>query len=86
MLRRQTVTKATVLKVNIYLGLAYSFKYLVYYHYSRKHGSMKAAMMLKKELRILHLHEKAGRKKLSSSQTVGGAVLNWPKLQTTPPQ
>jgi hypothetical protein len=46
---------------------------------------MKAAMMLK-ELRILHLHEKAGRKRLSSSQTVGGAVLYSTKLQTTPPQ
>jgi hypothetical protein len=47
---------------------------------------MKAAMMLKKELRILHLDEKAGRKRLSYSQTVGGAALYWPKLQTPPPQ
>jgi hypothetical protein len=48
--------------------MAYNFKYLVYYHYNKKHGSMKAAMMLKKELRILHLQEKAGRRRLSSAK------------------
>jgi hypothetical protein len=46
------MTSATLIKENISLGLAYSFRGLVSYHHSRKHGSMQADMVLEKELRF----------------------------------
>jgi hypothetical protein len=49
------MTRAILKKPNIKLGLAYSFRGLVHYHHGRKHGSMQADIMLKKELRVLHL-------------------------------
>ena len=55
------MTKATLTKANIELGLAYSFRGLVHYHHGRKHGSMQADMVLEKELRVLHLDLKAAR-------------------------
>ena len=72
--------KATLIKANISLGLAYCFRGLIHYHHSRKHGSMPADIVLEKELRVLHLdlkvirrdwHPQAARRKLSS--TMGGA-------------
>jgi len=33
-------------------GLAYSFRDSVHYHYSRKHGSLQADVVLKEELRV----------------------------------
>jgi hypothetical protein len=51
------MTKATLIKANIVLGLPYSFRGLVNYHQSSKHGSMQADM--EKELRVLHLDSKA---------------------------
>jgi hypothetical protein len=53
------IAKATLIKANIYFGLAYSFRSLVHYHYSQKHSSMQADMVLEKELRVLHLNPKA---------------------------
>ena len=50
------MTKATLIKENIELGLAYSFRGLVHYHHGGKHGCMQADMVLEKELRILHLY------------------------------
>ena len=47
------MTTTTLIKKNVYLGLAYSFKGLVHYH-SQKHGSVLAYMMLE-EMRDLHL-------------------------------
>jgi hypothetical protein len=44
------MTTATLIKTNISLGLAHSFRCLVHYHHSRKHGNMQADM----ELRVLH--------------------------------
>jgi hypothetical protein len=41
------------------LGLAYSFRTLVYYHHNREHGGSQANVVLKKELRGLHLDPKA---------------------------
>jgi hypothetical protein len=49
------MTKATLIKENISLGLAYSFRGLVHYH-DRKHGSVQAGMVLEKELRVPHLN------------------------------
>jgi hypothetical protein len=44
------------------LGLAYSFRGLVYYHHGRKYGSIQADMVLEKEQRVLHLDWKATRR------------------------
>ena len=49
------MTKATLIKENISLGLAYSFRGSVHYHHGGKHDSMQADMVLEKELRVLHL-------------------------------
>jgi hypothetical protein len=43
------------------LGLAYSFRGLVYYHHVEKHGNLQADMMLEK-LRVLHPDLKAVRR------------------------
>ena len=42
LLWRDTTTTATLLKKNVKLGLAYSFRGLVHYHHGRKHGSTQA--------------------------------------------
>jgi hypothetical protein len=44
------------------LGLAYSFRGSV--HYGRKHGSLKADMVLERELIVLHLDLQAARRRL----------------------
>ena len=56
------MTKTTLIKANIELGLAYSFRGLVYYH-GGKHGSIQADMALE-EPRVLHLNLKATRRRL----------------------
>jgi hypothetical protein len=48
-----TMTTATLIKANILLGLAYTFRGLVCYH-GGKHDSMQADMVLERELRVLH--------------------------------
>jgi hypothetical protein len=53
------MTKATLIKENIELGLAYSFRDLVYYHHGGKHGGRQADMVLEEEQRILY-HNLAG--------------------------
>jgi hypothetical protein len=50
---------ATLIKKNVELGLAYSFRGFVYYHQGEKHANMQADMMLEKELRVLHLDSQA---------------------------
>jgi hypothetical protein len=57
------MTKATLTKESIKLGLPYRFKGAVYYHHGVKHGNMQADM---KELRVLNLDPKEARKKRSS--------------------
>ena len=49
------MTKATLIKENIYLGLAYSFRGLVHYHHGEKNGSIQVDMVLEKKLTALHL-------------------------------
>ena len=56
------MSKATLIKAKISLGLAYSFRGSVHYHHGGKHGSMPADTVLEKELRVLHLDRKAARK------------------------
>jgi hypothetical protein len=38
---------------------------LVHYHHGKKHGRMQADMVLKKELRVLHLDPQAAGKELA---------------------
>ena len=40
------------------MGLVYTFRDSVYYHYDRKHGSVQEQTVLEKELRVLHLDPK----------------------------
>ena len=51
---RDSMSKAALIKENISLELAYSFRDLIHYHHSEKHGSMQADMVLE-ELRVLLL-------------------------------
>jgi hypothetical protein len=50
-----TMTMAALIKEDISLGLAYSFRGLVHYHHDKKYGRMQADVLLKKELRVLYL-------------------------------
>ena len=59
------MTKATLIKENISLGLAYSFRGSSHYH-GRKHGSVQADRMLE-ELRVLHLDWQPARGRLCST-------------------
>jgi hypothetical protein len=49
------MTKATFIKDNVALGLAYWFRGLVHHHHGGKHGSAQAELVLEEELRVLHL-------------------------------
>ena len=62
------MTKATPIKESISLGLTVSVYGSVHYHHGRKHGSMQADMVLKKEKRALHFHLKAASRILTSRQ------------------
>jgi hypothetical protein len=73
------MTKITLIKANISLGLDYSFRGSVHYHHDRKHGSEQVDMVLEEKLRILHLDLEASRRVLSSRQLGGGS-------QSPPPQ
>jgi len=56
------MTKATLIRKTISSELAYSFRGLVHYHHSEKHGSVQADTVLE-ELRVLHLDLKAARRR-----------------------
>jgi hypothetical protein len=60
------MTMATLIKANISLGLAFSFRDSIHYHRVRKQGSMQADMVLE-EPRLLHFDPKAARRGLSSA-------------------
>ena len=71
------MTMATLIKENISLGLAYSFRGSVHYLHDKKHSSFQAGTMLE-ELRVLHLEPKtrgverlsqAANRKISSALT-----------------
>jgi hypothetical protein len=61
------MTKATLIKDNIKLGLVYRFGGSVHYFHGRKHSSIQADMGLE-ELKVLYLDPKVDRRKLSSRQ------------------
>jgi hypothetical protein len=75
------MTKATLIKENISLELAFRFRGSVHYHHGGKHGSMQADMVLAMELRTLLLDPKAVRRRMCSagsprrrvSSALGGA-------------
>jgi hypothetical protein len=58
------MTTATLIKDNIKLGLAYSFRGFVHYHHGGKHDSIQADMRLEKKLRVLHLDPQAAKRRL----------------------
>jgi hypothetical protein len=72
------MTKATLIKDSISLGLAYSFRSSVHYHRGRKQGSFQAGMG-QKELRVLHLVPKTNRRRLAPTWLGEGS-------QSPPPQ
>ena len=45
---------------------------------------MQVNIMLKKELRVLHLDPQAARKRLSSRDHTGGSLQHWVELQSPP--
>lgn len=57
------MTEVTLIKANISLVLAYSFRGSVHCHHGRKPGSMQADTVLEKP-RVLHLHSEAARRRL----------------------
>lgn len=61
------MTTATLIKDNIQLGLAYSFRSSVHYLHSEKHDSVQANMVLEKMLRVQYLDPKAVRRGFSST-------------------
>ena len=77
------MTKATLIKDNIQLGLAYRFRGSVHYHHSRKHSSIQADMVLE-ELRVLHLYLKEAKSRLSSGSQEEGLKAH-PHNDTFPP-
>ena len=67
---KNTITKA--IHEDSWGGL--SFRGLVHYHYSRKHGSMQADMALQ-GLRVLHFDPKAARRRLFSAGSQEKTIL-----------
>ena len=53
------MTMSTFMKESFYLGLAYSFRDLAYYHHGGRPGGTQADVVLEKELRVLQLHLQA---------------------------
>jgi hypothetical protein len=51
---KRHMTIISFIKESISLGLAYSFRDLVYYHHGRKHGNEQSDMMLDNDIRVLH--------------------------------
>jgi hypothetical protein len=49
------MTVVTLIKENISVELAYTFRGFIHYHHGEKPGVRQADMMLEKELRVLHL-------------------------------
>jgi hypothetical protein len=56
---------------------AHSFRGSVHYHHGGKHGNVQADMVMKKELRILHLDPQAAE---------GDEVPHWAELKYRRPQ
>ena len=79
------MTTATLLKVNISLGLANSFKGSVHYHHGRKHSSIQAGTVLE-ELRVLHLDHRLQETVSHSGQSLSiYDIITHPHSDTLPP-
>jgi hypothetical protein len=76
------MTKATLIKANIQLRLAYSFRGLIPYHDGGDHDTTQADMVLEEKPRILHLDLKADIYR----QTGGGSLQHWVELKHRNPQ
>ena len=59
------MTMATLIETAFKNSLAYSLRGLVHNHHGRKHSSMRADMVLEKELRVLHLDPQAAEETVS---------------------
>jgi hypothetical protein len=69
------MTKVTLIKENIYLGLVYSFRGSVYFHHGRKRANVQADVELE-EMRVLHLDLKAARILIHTGQSLNiGRIL-----------
>jgi hypothetical protein len=79
------MTKATLIKDNVSLRLAYRFRSSVHYHKGRKHGSIQVGMTLKKGLRVVYLVLKISRKETESLSQLGGGSQNPPLHDALPP-
>jgi hypothetical protein len=55
------MSKGTLIKDNIEVGLAYKFRGLIHFHHGEKHSSVQASMALE-ELRVLYLALKPFRR------------------------
>lgn len=56
------MTTAVLIKENIYLGLVYGFRGLVYNYHDWEHGGTQADMILEKERSVLHLDWQTGER------------------------
>jgi hypothetical protein len=79
------MTKATLIKENIELGLAYSFRGVVHYHQGGKHGSMQVDMVLEKKLRVLDLDPQATGDCVTGCSLSIGDLKAHPLSDTLPP-
>jgi hypothetical protein len=61
------MTMATLIKKTIYFELAYSFRGSVHYCHGRKHGSIRANMVLETKLRVVCLDRKEAKRRLYST-------------------
>lgn len=79
------MTKATLRRENIGAGL--QLRGLVHYHHGGEHGSMQAAMVLEKALRVLHVDLQAAEGACEpTGQSLGiGALKARPHHDTLPP-
>jgi len=74
------MTKATLNKGNIYLGLAYCFRDSVHYHPGGKHGCVLVYMVLES---VLYLNPKAAQKETCSHRQPGRAsnIPHWAEFE-----
>jgi hypothetical protein len=68
LLQINSMTKATRIRTKFNWGWFTGSEIQSIIIKAREHGSIQAGMMLEKELRILYLHLKASRRRLSSRQ------------------
>ena len=79
-------TKDTLVKINIKLGLAFSFRCFMHYHHSWKYGSVQAGMVLE-EPRVLHHDLKSAWRRLSSTSSQEETLFShWAEIEHRRPQ